>query len=93
VSVEVRGRLVVSNSLAVRDAVLAGAGIGLLPRFYVYGELAEGRLVSLLPGLEPPRVTVSAVYARARILPPKLRVVVDFLRARFSAAQWADAGR
>lgn len=93
VSVEVRGRLVVSNSLAVRDAVLAGAGIGLLPRFYVWDLLAQGRLVALLPGFEPPRVTVSAVYARGKTLAPKVRVLVDFLRARFSTAEWADAGR
>lgn len=93
VSVEVRGRLVVSNSLAVRDAVLAGAGIGLLPRFYVYGELAQGQLVALLPGFEPPRVILSAVYARSKLLAPKVRVLVEFLRGRFSAAEWAEQGK
>lgn len=45
VEVSVRGRLVLSNSLAVRDAVLA-AGVGLLPSFYVHAELADGRLVA-----------------------------------------------
>lgn len=93
VSIEVRGRLVVSNSLAVRDAVLAGAGVGLLPRFYVCSELAQGRLVALLPGFEPPGVTVSAVYARSKTLAPKVRVVVDYFKARFSSAEWAERGR
>ncbi len=92
-TVEVRGRLVLSSSLAVRDAVLAGVGIGLLPKFYVCSELADGRLVPLLPGYEPQRVTISAVYARTKTLSPKVRVLVEHLRQRFSSAPWAERGQ
>lgn len=49
--------------------------------------------VTLLPGFEPPRITVSAVYARNKLLVPKVRVLVDYLRGRFSAAEWAEQGK
>ena len=60
---------------------------------FAYGgflPLAAGQLVSLLPGHEPPRVTVSAVYARSKTLAPRVRVLVDYLRQQFSAAAWAE---
>src|SRR5438552_15893967 len=48
-TVHVDGRLTVSNTLALRDAALAGLGIADLPRYLVAEDLREGRLVSMLP--------------------------------------------
>lgn len=93
VDVAVQGRLVLGNSLAVRDAVLAGAGIGLLPAFYVHAELGDGRLLALLPAYRTARVAISALYAKTRALAPKVRAVVDFLRQQLSGAPWAERER
>lgn len=91
--IDVQSRLVVSNSLAVRDAVLAGVGIGLLPAFYVGTELADGRLVALLGAYRTDRVGISAIYTRAGAASPKVRAVVELLRERFSRAAWAERSR
>jgi DNA-binding transcriptional LysR family regulator len=89
VQVPVNGRLLLSNSLAVRDAALAGAGVALLPSFYVSDELASGRLVALLPRFKPSALSVYAVYPKARHLTPKVRVFVEHLRDRLTRAPWA----
>jgi DNA-binding transcriptional LysR family regulator len=92
-TVEVRPRLVLSNSLAVRDAVLAGVGLSVFPAFFVDADLREGRLVRVLEPYAAEPVTVSAVYPGSRHPSPKLRVFVDHLRARFARAPWALKGR
>ncbi|UYT20349.1 putative transcriptional regulator [Pseudomonas paraeruginosa] len=50
IAIPIAGRYRVSSSLVVRDALLAGFGLSLIPRLYVQAELAEGRLVELLNG-------------------------------------------
>jgi DNA-binding transcriptional LysR family regulator len=90
--VQVEGRLRVSNSLVMRDALLAGVGLGRLPSFYVAEELKRKRLRAVLTEFAPAPLSISAVYPRAKHLAPKVRVFVDFLRERFGAAPWALGG-
>ena len=89
VKVAIEPRLVLGSSLAVRDAVLRGAGIALLPTFYVSEELANGTLRTVLPALTGPRVTVWSLTARTRRSPAKVRAFIDLLRRRFAGAAWA----
>jgi DNA-binding transcriptional LysR family regulator len=84
VAVLIDGRYKVSSSIAVRDAVLAGFGLSLIPRIYVEGELASGRLQAVLEDWEADRTPVYAVYP-SRHLAAKTRVFVDFLVERLSA--------
>jgi DNA-binding transcriptional LysR family regulator len=84
VAVPIDGRYKVSSSIAVRDAVLAGFGLSLIPRIYVEGELASGRLQAVLEDWEADRTPVYAVYP-SRHLAAKTRVFVDFLVERLSA--------
>jgi DNA-binding transcriptional LysR family regulator len=58
------------------------------PDFIVAEDLAEGRLVALLPEYEPPAASIFAVYPSRRHLAAKVRVFVDFLAARFAGARW-----
>ncbi|MGE8202095.1 MAG: LysR substrate-binding domain-containing protein, partial [Variovorax sp.] len=83
VAVAIDGRYKVSSSIAVRDALLAGFGLSLIPRIYVEAELACGRLQAVLEDWEADRTPVYAVYP-SRHLPAKTRVFVDFLEERFS---------
>ena len=84
VAVPIDGRYKVSSSIAVRDAVLAGFGLSLMPRIYVEQELAAGRLEAVLEDWEADRTPIYAVYP-SRHLAAKTRAFVDFLVERFSA--------
>jgi len=80
-----------TNETAVlRRAVLCGAGIGMLPTYYLRDELRTGRLVRLLPDYEPDVLGIHAIYLSRQHQPLTLRLLVDFLVARFAGerAPW-----
>ena len=83
--VRVTSNVVVNNSEVVRDLLLAGMGIGLVWNYAVDREIAEGRLVPLLPEWSPVGPfgqTAYALWLPQSHLPPKIRVFVDFLAER-----------
>ncbi|MFJ2992452.1 LysR substrate-binding domain-containing protein [Pandoraea sp. NPDC087047] len=57
---------------------LRGAGLIQLPRFHVEDELAEGRLIEVLPGWESPGLPINILYPHHRQLAPRVRVFVDW---------------
>lgn len=80
------GRLAINSSQGLREAVLGGAGIALLPTFVVGEDIRAGRMVRVLPSLTPVGMFgshVLAVYRENRFLPQKVRVFIDFLLERF----------
>lgn len=79
VSVPVGGRLQMSNSLAIREALLAGTGLALIPTFIVGPDLQAGRLQAVLGDHQTRELGIHAVYPDRRHLPPKVRVFIDFL--------------
>lgn len=85
-------RLVANEALLLRQAVLAGAGIGLLPTYLVGPALAAGELVRVLPDWEPEQLGIHAVYTSRRHQPLLLRSFVDFLAERFESPRpyWDD---
>lgn len=85
IEVEVRGRLQVNSSEGVREAVIAGLGIGVLPIWAIDADLAEGRLVPLLEAFEPRRLPMHAVYPSRRYVPARVRAMADHLAAAFRA--------
>jgi DNA-binding transcriptional LysR family regulator len=87
VRLKLQPRLQVNTSLAAREALQRGLGIGLLPR-----RLAEpaGQPVGLervLPDWTAPEVPVHAVFASARFLSPKVRAFIDLAVANFDPTQ------
>lgn len=81
-AVQVSGPVIVNSSDVVRDLLLAHMGLGLLPRFAVTSDLASGELRAVLPQWTPQPVFGSrawALWQPQRIVPPKLRAMVDFL--------------
>jgi DNA-binding transcriptional LysR family regulator len=90
--VPVAGRLRVDNSLALRDAVLAHAGLAMLPRFYVQDLLDAGRVRAVMTDTGAPTINIFAVYPRQRHLATKVRVFIDHLREDFARAPWASDG-
>lgn len=83
-----------TNETAVlRRAVLSDAGIGMLPTYYLGDDLRAGRLVQLLPDHQPEVLGIHAIYLSRQHQPLALRLLVDFLAARFAGdvAPWDRA--
>lgn len=76
--ISMRPSLLLDTVTAQREAVLAGAGFTLLPLWLVGSDLANGRLVRLLPGLEMPSIDLYAGYAAGRHITGRLRAFLDF---------------
>jgi len=79
-----RPRLVSDDMIALRSAAIAGVGVVHLPLLIVSDEIRNGQLVHLLPSWAPRRYVVHAVYPSKRGLLPSVRVLLDYLGARFS---------
>lgn len=79
------GRFVTDDTGSIREAVLNGAGIAYLLHVTVAGDLAQGRLVELLPGLALPSMPVFAVHAFGRQLPLRAKLFIDALALRLAS--------
>lgn len=84
--VTVPERLSTNDAAVLRRAVLEGGGIGILPTYLVSEDLRRGRLVHVLPTLEPETLGVHAIFLSRQHQPLALRLLVDFLAERFGGA-------
>jgi LysR family transcriptional regulator for bpeEF and oprC len=71
----------VSDTDALGAAVLLGMGVCQLPDYVVQDDVARGRLVSLLPACQPAPMPISAVVPSGRLLPPRVRVLLEALQS------------
>ncbi|TWI55508.1 DNA-binding transcriptional LysR family regulator [Pseudomonas duriflava] len=85
VPVKVSGNWRCNSGQAVLDAALRGFGLCQLPDYYVAPYLARGELISLLENRQPPNTAVWALYPQQRYLSPKVRQLVDYLKAHLAA--------
>ena len=89
VGVSVRGSLKANNSEVLREALLAGLGIGLLPDFSVPPPGADGQpaLVQVLPDWQAQGFFGESIYALrpwSAQVPMAVQCLVEFLRAHFA---------
>jgi DNA-binding transcriptional LysR family regulator len=69
-----------SNNFALmRTAVRDGLGIGMLIEYTVEADLAEGRLVRVLPNWDVGAVHLNIVYPSREYLPRRVRALIDFV--------------
>jgi DNA-binding transcriptional LysR family regulator len=68
-----------------RAATLAGGGVAHLTNFSIGEDVAEGRLVRLLPAWSSPPAGIHAIFPSARYPVPKVRVFIDALKAHLEA--------
>ncbi len=71
--------LCANNGEILRDAVLAGFGIAVLPDFEVVEHIERGELIRLLPDYHLQDFAVYAVYPSRQFLPEKTRALVEYL--------------
>ncbi len=74
-------RVSVNSSESYLRCGLAGLGLIQVPRLGARPFLASGELVEVLPGQRPGPLPVAIIYPRNRHLPPRVRVLVDWVMA------------
>lgn len=85
VAVHHQPRFITQGMAALRKVAVAGVGVAQLPRMMVAEELADGRLIHVMPEWAPRREIIHAVFASRRGLLPSVRMLVDFLADEFAA--------
>ncbi|WP_136443952.1 LysR family transcriptional regulator [Pacificoceanicola onchidii] len=88
-----RCQIISDDGMTQKVATLAGAGISINSLWNVHEELADGRLIRVLPGFAYDADTALwLVYPKTNILSPKVRVFMDFLLEKIgSCAVFRDA--
>lgn len=84
-TVVVGGSLQVNNSTALREAVLAGIGIGCSPIWAFSQELENRSLKVVLADYEPDPIPMQAVYRRGRFQSAKVKCFIEFLMDEFQS--------
>lgn len=77
------GPLTTDNGDAMMPALLAGLGIARLPDFIIDRELADGRLVEILPDWSPMNVALHLLTPPSTLRPARVELVIEFLSQRF----------
>jgi len=80
-------KFVTTDMPTLRKAAVAGVGVVQLPAMMVREELADGRLVRLLPDWAPRREIIHIVFPSRRGLLPSVRALIEFLAERFGPVQ------
>lgn len=91
--IEPASRVQVSDGEGMVQAACLGLGLTQVPDYMVGDELAQGRLVEVLPEARPPAQAISVVYPAARQMPARVRAAVDAFVAIGSREMAAQPNR
>jgi DNA-binding transcriptional LysR family regulator len=91
-AVPLHGRIRSNNGDVFVASVCAGLGITILPDFFVWRELAEGRLERILPEWSIDPIALNLLTPPNALRPARVRVLIDYLAKRFANAAWAQDG-
>jgi DNA-binding transcriptional LysR family regulator len=75
-----------TDIVLIKDIVLEGAGVSILPRILVQRYLDDGRLVHLLPSVVAPGLNLYLVHRGGRLLPPKIKAFCGFVKQHLFGA-------
>ena len=78
-TVNCQPRLLVDDFAILKQSIIDGLGVAALPDYMARKELAEGRLVNVLPEWGMESVDVFALYPRNRAKIPKVKAFLDFV--------------
>ena len=88
--IKVQGNVRTNSAEFVREALVAGLGIGLRPTWDVGAQLASGELKVVLPQYRgTSNLGIYAVYPCRDYMPEKVTVFIDFLASLFTAEPWS----
>jgi len=75
-SVRIKGGLSTNSGIVQRAWAVGGHGIVILPRFFIYEQLADGSLVELMADSPPKQSHLYALYPERRHRPMKTRAMI-----------------
>ncbi len=70
--------LICEGVTSIREAVLSGLGVAVLPDWMIQEDLLAGRLVRVLPEWNARDLPIHVVYAGHRLLPVRVSAFIDF---------------
>lgn len=71
----------INDPILLREVIMQGGGVGLMPELYCRNPLRSGALVQICTAIIPePRAQIVALTASRRLYPQKMRVFVDFAK-------------
>lgn len=87
-SVNVEGPMRVNSSESLSPSLRAGLGLALQPEFICWRDLQAGTLETAMCDWRPPTPALHIVSPPGRLRPVRVKVLMDFLAERLSAARW-----
>lgn len=84
VSLTPRGAVRINDGEAMAQAATLGLGLTQLPDYMVEEQIASGALVELLPGLRPPDMPIQLVMPTQRLMPARVRALLEVLQTSFA---------
>lgn len=83
--IAVSGNIKANNTIFLREALLQGNGIALLPSFVCAKDIQSGHLVELFSDYDLPKLNFYVLYPSRQYTPPKLTKFVEFMEAWFKS--------
>ncbi|MEZ9523892.1 LysR family transcriptional regulator [Enterovibrio norvegicus] len=83
----VSGNIIANNTIFLKEALLQGFGIGLLPSFVCAEEIQSGQFVELLKDEPLPTLSFYVLYPSRHYTPPKLVKFIEFMQSWFNDEQ------
>ncbi len=92
-NIRVKGNIRSNSAEFIREALLAGLGLGLRPTWDVGPELASGELEVVLPNYSGPSgYGIYAVYPCREFMPAKVNAFIDFLSELYGPKPYWNEG-
>ncbi|MDX2370629.1 MAG: LysR family transcriptional regulator [Colwellia sp.] len=79
----IKPRMLIDDFLILKQMIIEGLGVAIIPDYMCEHELANGKLVQVLPNWGMPDVDVYALYPKHRLNLPKVKVFLDFIQKVF----------
>ncbi len=79
----VKPRMLVDDFLILKQMIIEGLGVAVIPDYMCETEVANGSLVQVLPSWGMPDVDVYALYPKHRLSLPKVKAFFEFIQAVF----------
>ncbi|MCQ4321550.1 LysR family transcriptional regulator [Stutzerimonas stutzeri] len=74
-----RARLRLSDLEAVKESALAGFGLAQLPGWFIEDDLRTGRLIAVLPDMQPAPLPIHVLWPKTSRMTARLRITIDTL--------------
>ena len=87
-TVKIAGPISTNSVMVLRQVALNGMGIALLPTYCIGPDLASGSLRRVLPDHAGPDEAIFVMFPHRHLIPAKIRLFIDFVAERISAAPW-----